>query len=124
MKALNLILPIAVAVSVAGAYFAGRYVGDYDAQKMHARAGGLQVSSERADRLYIAGRVADLLKDSKSLDALRVLEQFARLDAPAVDECMKASDCSWWIAASEERRIALERYVKAYGGSEATRSTK
>ena len=124
MKALNLILPIAAAVSVTGAYFAGHYVGSYDAQKMHVRANGLQDSSERADRLYFAGKIADLLRDSKSVDALRVLEQFARIDAPAVDKCMKASDCSWWIAATQERRTALDRYVKAYSGSEANQSTK
>jgi len=124
MKPLNLILPITVAVFVAGAYLAGRYVGDYDAQKIHALAGKLQASSESANLLYIAGAVADLLKDSKSSDALRVLEQYARVQAPAVDACLKASDCSWWAAATEERRVALQRYVKTYGGTDATQSTK
>ena len=124
MKPLKFILPIAVAVSVAGAYLAGRYVGEYDAQKLHARAGKLQALSESASQLYIVGAVADLLKDAKSLDALRVLEQYARVQAPAVDACLKAPNCSWWVAASDERRISLERYVKAYGGAEAARSTK
>ena len=124
MKALNLVLPLVVAASIAGAFFAGRYVGSYDAQQVHARATGLTVASESADRLYIAGGLADLLKNSKSLDALRVVEQYARVQAPTVGECLNTPGCSGWIASSEERRTALKRYVNTYGGSESSGGVK
>jgi hypothetical protein len=115
MKALNLILPFSVAIAVSGAFFAGRYIGEYDAEKLHAGSLQLQLATESADRLYIVGAVADLLKNSKSAEALRALEQYAKVQAPAVQECLKAADCSCWVAASEEHRAALKRYVSIYG---------
>lgn len=120
MKALTLILPFTVAAAIAGAFFAGRYVGSYDAEKLHARSLQFQAAFESADRLYIVGFVADLLKSSKSDEALRALEQYAQIQAPAVQACLKAPGCSWWVAGSEERRTVLERYVNTYGDGAAS----
>lgn len=116
MKALNLVLPVAVAASIAGAFIAGRYVGGYDAERLHVRSKELQFASESADRLYIVGAVADLLKDSKSSEALHALERYAQVQVPQVEKCLKTPACSWWLAASEEHRAALRRYVNIYGG--------
>ena len=124
MKTLRLLLPLSVAVAIAGAYFAGRYVGDYDSKKLHARALQLETATESADRLYVAGAVADLLRNSKSAEALQVLEQYASIQAPAVNECLKSPSCSGWVAVSEERRTALKRYARTYGGSTASNDSK
>jgi hypothetical protein len=122
MKALNFVLPVAVAASIAGAFFAGRYVGGYDAERRHVRSQELQHASESADRLYVVGATADLLKDSKPSEAIRTLEQYAQVQAPRVEQCLKSPACSWWLAASEEHRVALRRYVNIYGGVAASGS--
>jgi hypothetical protein len=122
MKALNFVLPVAVAASISGAFFAGRYVGSYDAEKLHVRSDDLQHASESAERLYVAGVTADLLKDSKPSEALHTLEQYAQVQVPRVELCLKSPACSWWLAASEEHRVALRRYVNIYGGAAASGS--
>jgi len=122
MKALNFVLPVAVAASIAGAFFAGRYVGGYDAEKLRVRSEDLQYASESAERLYVVGVTADLLKDAKPSEALHMLEQYAQVQVPRVEQCLQSPACSWWLASSEEHRVALRRYVNVYGGVSASGS--
>ena len=115
MKPATVILPLTVGLAIVGAFFAGRYVGAYDAGKLHARGAQLQFASERADRLHFSGAIAGLLRESKTAEALRVVEQQARVDAPAVQECLQASGCKRWVSASEERSEVLKHYADVYG---------
>ena len=102
-----------------GAFFAGNYIGSYDAQKRASASAHTAVAQQNARDLLIFGKVVDLLHESKSPEALQVLEQFARLQVPAVAECLGSRECEWWLPQAKETQEALRRYVSAYGATPA-----
>ena len=124
MKAASIFLPVVVVTAVIGAYLAGQYVGRSDAERRFALVGKLLASSQSSDSLFIAGTIADLLKESKPSEALRVTEQFAGLQASALQECLSQASCSWWAAATEEHRTRLRDLVAKYGGSASASNVK
>ena len=116
MKVANFLLPAAVIAAVVTAYWAGQYVGRLDAERHLAQTSPLQVASESADRLFIAGAVADFLKDARPTEALRVAEQYASVQADTVKACLAQPECSGWVASTGERRARLLALVGRYGG--------
>lgn len=83
MKVANFLLPVVVT-----AYLAGQYVGRLDAERHLAQTFPLQAASESADRLFIAGAVADFLKDAQPAEALRITQQYASVQADTVKACL------------------------------------
>lgn len=121
MKASSFIPPFVV-IAVAGcAYFAGQYVGRSDTERRLAQADQLQRSTESADRLFIAGAVAEYLKAGQSDEALRVTEQYAGLQASVVKECLANPGCSGWIASTDERRNRLKALAERYSNEPSNR---
>ena len=108
MKITSLVLYGAVTISIVGAFFAGRYIGTTDADQRYAQTTRVQAASTRSDILYIAGSLAELLRAGKSTDALRIVEQYARLQVPSVSECLNEPSCAFWAAASEDRRTRMK----------------
>ena len=115
MKIPSLVLYTSIATAIVGAFFAGQYMGRIDAEKLYARVVRVQTGAESTDSLYIAGAVADLLRDAKPSEALRVVEQYAQLRAPSVADCIAAPDCAWWAASSVERQTRIKGLVAKYG---------
>ena len=96
MNVTSLVLYVSVAAALAGAYIAGRYVGTSDAERIYAQVAHVQSASNSSNTLYFAGSVAELIQADKSAEALRVVEFYARLQAPAVSECLAEASCAFW----------------------------
>ena len=124
MKITSLVLYSAVATSIVGAFFAGRYVGTADADRRHAQVTRIQAASNSSNNLYIAGSLAELLQAGKSTDALLVAEQYARLQVSTVSECLNEPSCAFWAAASEVRRTRMKDLVVTYGSASSPAPAK
>ena len=124
MRATSVILPVLVVAAVGGAFLAGNYIGSYDAQKRASASAHTAVAQQSARDLLILGKVADLLHESNSLEALQVLEQFARLQVPAVTECLGSRECEWWLPRAKEAQEALRRYLSTYGATPAAQTKR
>jgi len=114
MRITSIVIPVLVASSVCGAFFAGRYIGEYDAEKRHSLSAKTEPAFYASGTLQIVGAAIDLLHDSKSSEATRVLERYAKLQVPVVAECLNSPECSPWVAPTTESRATLQRYVGAY----------
>ena len=120
MRFTSIVIPVLVASSICGAYFAGRYIGEYDAEKLHSSSAKTEPAFCASGTLQIVGAAIDFLHDSKSPEATRVLEQYAKLQVPAVAECLKSPECSPWVAPTSDSRATLQRYVAAYRDAPAS----
>jgi hypothetical protein len=124
MRATSVLLPVLVVAAVGGAFFAGNYIGSYDAQKRASASAHILVAQQNAHDLFILGKVADLLHESKPTEALQLLEQFARLKVPAVTECLGSRECEWWLPQAKETQEALRRYLSAYGATSGAQTKR
>ena len=111
LRATAIILPIVTVLAVGGAYFAGHYVGRYDADKRNLAAMKLVSADQSAKELRVLVAISDLIQQSKISEATRVLDLFASLQVPIVSDCLSKQDCASWIAPTVELRDTLQRQV-------------
>ena len=119
MRFSSLVLYGSVAASIGGAFFAGRYVGAAEANLRSMQVEGVLAAANSSEALYIAGSIAEMLKTGRPGEALTIAEQYARLKAPAVSECLAMPSCTFWAAASEDRRTHMNGLLSTYGAASA-----
>jgi hypothetical protein len=114
-----LILPLLVLLAICGSFFAGHYIGRYDAEKHHSAAMKFVQAAESAGKLRVFASVASLLRESKYDQAIRVLELSAELQVAATLECLSSANCAWLVAPTAESRETLQRLAAAYAAASA-----
>ena len=124
MRVPSIILPIVVAFAIGGAFFAGRYIGGYDADKRHVIAMKTEYAAQSADKLRILSATTELLRASKVAEAIRLADQFASLQVPTITECLSSASCASWIAPTAESRETLIRRVAEHGSTSAATPTR
>ncbi|SHM54009.1 hypothetical protein [Rhizobacter sp. OV335] len=105
--------PAAGAIFIGGAFFAGHYIGRHDAEQRQALATAWEQGADAAEKLRVAESALALLRESKSADAARVLDQYAQRQVQPVSTCFKSPDCATWMAMTAEARTMLQGFVFA-----------
>ena len=111
----RILLPLVVLVALCCSFFAGHYIGRYDAESHQAAAFRIAQAAESANSLKLFGSAAVLMRQSKYDQATRLLEQLASLQVPETNKCLSSKQCSWLAAPTPEAREALQRLVSEYG---------
>jgi hypothetical protein len=107
-----MVMALIVAVGLAGAYYAGQFVGAHDRDKLHAESSETARADESAFRLQVAHATATAIRDGKPTEALRVLDNLAKMNAETVAECLKKPACANWLG-SAQRQTELKSAVDA-----------
>jgi hypothetical protein len=93
MRAMTVLIPILVGLSVVGAFAAGRYVGSQESEKMFSTL-AVDIDGRRSvEALFVVNTAIERLQDSKFDDAHRILVRYAKLQIPAVTACSKSPMC-------------------------------
>ena len=123
MKLATVILCTIVLVAVGGAFLSGRYVGAFDAERRFREASTEIYAADSAQKLYVVGAAAELIRNSQTAEGLRILEQYAQLQAKSVAGCLNSVACTEHFAGTEEYRVrllALASHYASAAGSGAT----
>ncbi len=124
MRVASIVLPVLVLSAIGGAFFAGRYIGQYDTEQRYSLVIKMERAADNADKLRIAGAAADMLRNSNPAGAARVLDQYAQVHASSVASCLRLSSCAAWVAPTSESQATLQRYVAAYESPSASKSNR
>ena len=113
-----------VAFAIGDAFFAGHYIGGYDANKHHVIAMKTEYAAQSAGKLRILSATAELLRASKVAEASRLADQFASLQVATITECFSSARCASWVAPTAESRETLIRQVAEHGSAPAATPTR
>jgi hypothetical protein len=108
-------LPAVVAIAIAGAYLAGRYVGGYDQRKLCAAQQGLLGRSGAVEELQFTSQVLHAVKEGNTAQAERALRMRALMQVSAARACLPDPLCSFFAAPSAESRAKVESYLSEAG---------
>ena len=87
-------IPVLMVLSVAGAFFAGRYVGSSDTEKKFSTLGAELSNQQSVETLFILNSVIARLRESKVEEASTLLARYAQLQVPGVIACSKSPMCT------------------------------
>jgi len=93
------------------AYFAGVYVGSYDAKKLYGSVLEQSHAEESGERLWMMHKAAVLLREKRPEEALRVLDQFSDIYVVSVSKCLDAPECASRLG-STQRQMELRDIVR------------
>jgi hypothetical protein len=111
MKVRTLLVPGLAGAAVVAAYFCGVYIGSYDAKKLYANLMEQSHAEESGERLWMMHKAAVLLREKRSDDALRVLDQFSDVYVASVAKCLEAPECASRLG-SAQRQMELRDIVR------------
>jgi hypothetical protein len=113
MRIQSIFLPFVVFVAVVGAFAAGHYIGQFDAQKAAAAASYNFDASRSAEVFMLVSSARQALRESKPMEAERVLVFYAALQAPRLAECSSSPACAAWVGRMMPTKAQLEEVIAA-----------
>jgi hypothetical protein len=111
MKVRTFLVPGLAGAAVVAAYFAGMHVGSDDANKLYSKVMEQSHAEENGERLWMMHKAAVLLREKRSEDALRVLDQFSDIYVASVAECLDVPECAARLG-SARRQMELREIVR------------
>jgi hypothetical protein len=104
---------VAISVAIVGAFLAGRYIGQHDAEKA-IQAGIPRIQADHAAEVFKLASSARLaLKASMPEQATQILTTWAALKAPALIECRSSPACAAWVGTSMPTQAQLDEVLAA-----------
>ena len=86
-------IPGLLVLSVAGAFFAGWYVGASDTEKKFSVLGAELSNQQSVETLFMLNSVIARLRESKVEEANTLLARYAKLQVPGAIACSKSPMC-------------------------------
>jgi hypothetical protein len=94
MRIQALVIPALIVLSVVGSFFAGRFVGSYDAEKKLSTLPAELSGQQSVATLFVLNNAIQRLQESRAEEAERILEQYAQVQIPGVIACSKSAMCT------------------------------
>lgn len=111
------VLPVLFAVSVGGAFAAGRYTAEFDAAKRQAEMARFLQASASADQLRLYASLLSQIRSGESDGAVRVLEYQAHAQTAGAAECLSNQVCAQLAAATPDKQVTLRELISAHAAS-------
>jgi hypothetical protein len=108
MRLPTFILPTTVFLAIVGAFAAGHYIGQIDAQKAGAAAMHSLDASRSAEAFFAVSNARQALRESKPEHVELVLVRYAALHASALLECSSSPSCVAWVGGRMPTKAQLE----------------
>ena len=108
------LLPLLIVFVAASCYFAGHYIGTFDAKKLNKRTMQFTRIVASADELKLYGMLLEEVKEGHIDAVTRLLEVKARLASPSATECMRDELCAHLAAPTPETQTKFRELVMKY----------
>ena len=102
-------IPVLLILSVAGAFFAGRYVGSSDMEKKFSTLGTELSNRQSVETLFMLNSVIARLRESKVEEASMLLTRYAQLQVPGAIACSKSPTCTLFSGSHMPSAADLKR---------------
>ena len=120
----GLLFPLLSLLVACAAFFAGHYIGKYDAEKSDNKLSKLTELANSADQLKLYGMLLEKAHEGSIDTVVRVLEVQARVESSRAAGCLADSLCAFLSASSPEAKSRVQSLVVKYGASSPAGNAK
>ena len=113
MRITSLILPVTLAIAIAGGYIAGYSMGESDGLEAGAGATFNVDASRSAEAFALASSVRQALRESKPAQAELAVVRYAALKAPTIVACRATPECANSVGRLMPTKAQLEEVLAA-----------
>ena len=118
MRIPSILLPAVVVAAIGGAFWAGHFIAQRDAEKASRNAVLAVSAQDDAASFAVVSGARAALKEGRPAQANLVLLNYAALKASALIECRKSVECAGWAGAIMPSAAALTEAIAAAGAAE------
>lgn len=91
---LNIVFVLFFIAAVVSTFAAGKYIGEYDAQKKALMGLNESTNSTAAYNFIVLSKAILQLREAKAVEADTVILRYAKLQIPKVLDCARSVQCS------------------------------